>query len=124
MLELDAETFPIVIDHGRVLVSWYRSGWGPWRAFAPIYQAAASRHPRVIFARVDAERERALAAQCGIAAIPTLMAFSGGVLVFSHVGFDIAESLDAVVARLRRARRSENQPGDFPASLVSRRRWH
>ncbi|HTR51212.1 MAG TPA: thioredoxin family protein [Kofleriaceae bacterium] len=122
MIELNADTFPIVIGHGRVLVSWYRSGWDPWRAFAPIYQAAASRHPRVIFARVDAEREHALAAQCGISAIPTLMAFSGRVLVFSHVGFDIAESLDAAVARLRRARPTADRPGDFPASIVSRAR--
>lgn len=103
MVELTTDTFGIVIAHTSVLVSWYRSGWAPWRAFAPIYQAAAQRHPSVVFARVDAERERGLAAGCGIIALPTLMAFHAGALVFARIGFDVAESLDALVHRLRLA---------------------
>jgi thioredoxin-like negative regulator of GroEL len=102
MVELGLHTFPIVVGRGHVLVSWYRSQWQPWRAFAPIYQAAAARHRRVVFARVDADHERGLALRCGIESIPTLMGFCDGILVFAHVGFDIAESLDAVVRRLQR----------------------
>jgi thioredoxin 1 len=101
MIELNAKTFEIVIERGTVLVSWYRSGWAPWQAFAPIYQAASHRHPRITFARVDAEREHRLAAWCGIREIPTLMAFRDGALMLVRVGFDISESLDALVRRLR-----------------------
>lgn len=104
MIELNATTFGTVIARGMVLVSWYRSGWAPWQAFAPIYQAAASRHPHVTFARVDAEREHELARWCGVDELPTLMAFSDGALVLAHIGFDIAESLDSLVRRLTLAR--------------------
>ena len=101
MIELNATTFETVIAQGTVLVSWYRSGWAPWQAFAPIYQEAAQRHPTVTFARVDAEREHQLARWCGVDDIPTLMAFCNGVLVLVRVGFDVAESLDLLVRRLK-----------------------
>ncbi len=108
MVELNAATFGTVIERGAVLVSWYRRGWAPWRAFAPIYQDAARRYPRVVFARVDAENEHVLAACCGIAAIPTLMAFRDGTLVQVRVGFDVAESLDVLVRRISQL---DRQPG-------------
>ena len=108
MVELNATTFGTVIERGAVLVSWYRRGWAPWRAFAPIYQDAAHRHPRIVFARVDAETEHVLAARCGITAIPTLMAFRDGTLVQVRVGFDVAESLDVLVHRISRP---DRRPG-------------
>jgi thioredoxin-like negative regulator of GroEL len=101
MVELTTTTFATVVTHGRVLVSWYRCG-PPWRAFAPIYQEAARRHPRVVFARVDAENEHELAARCGIECIPTLMAFRDGALLLIRAGFDVAESLDVAVRRVQR----------------------
>lgn len=116
MVELNATTFGTVIERGAVLVSWYRRGWAPWRAFAPIYQEAARRYPRIVFARVDTENEHVLAARCGIAEIPTLMAFRDGTLVQVRVGFDVAESLDVLVHRISQFDRRPGSvcPGKFP----------
>lgn len=100
MIELNATTFATVVMHGRVLVSWYRPG-PLWRAFAPIYQEAAQRHPKVVFARVDADIEHELAARCEIESIPTLMAFQDGALVHVRVGVDVADSLDVIVRRVQ-----------------------
>lgn len=113
MLELNATTFPIVIQRGTVLVSWYTTGCSSWRAFAPIYQAAARRHPHVVFARIDADHDRDLAASCGISELPTLMAFRGGALVFVRAGFDVAETLDALILKLR-TRHFSRSPGKTP----------
>lgn len=116
MVELNATTFGTVIERGAVLVSWYRRGCAPWRAFAPIYQDAARRYPRVVFASVDAENEHVLAACCRIAAIPTLMAFRDGALVQVRAGFDVAESLDVLVHRISQLDRrpGPGSSGKFP----------
>ena len=117
MIELNATTFPLVIERGTVLVSWYTTGCAPWRAFAPIYQAAALRHPRVVFGRIDADKEAELAASCAVTEIPTLMAFRAGALVFARAGFDVAESLDVLIGQLLRVakRHFSRSPGKTPS---------
>lgn len=51
------------------------------RAFAPIFEAAAKRHPDVTWAEVDTEAEPELVGALEIRSIPTLMVFNDGVLV-------------------------------------------
>ena len=43
----------------------------PCRAFAPVFEAAAARHPDVVFGKVDTEAEPGLGAAFEIRAIPT-----------------------------------------------------
>lgn len=99
-IELTAETFLPVIARGTCLVVWYAPWSGPWQAFSHIYAAAAQRYPSSVFAQIDAERERELAARCGIDRLPTLMAFRRGTLAFVRAGFQVADSLDLLVRAL------------------------
>ena len=69
-----------------VLVDWWASWCGPCRSFAPVFEAAASKHDDIVFAKVDTEAEQRLAARMAIRSIPTLMIFREGVLVFSQSG--------------------------------------
>ena len=83
-IELTAETFVPTITRATCVVIWYAPSCAPWHAFARIYADASHRHPRALFAQIDAERESELAARCGVDRLPTLMAFRRGALAFSR----------------------------------------
>ncbi|MEX5258956.1 thioredoxin [Kocuria sp. CPCC 205263] len=101
-IDLTEQAFAETVqEHDIVLVDFWASWCGPCRMFAPTYEAASEKHPDVVFAKVDTEAEQRLAAAAGISSIPTLMAFRGGVLVFSQPGALPAAGLEQVITAVK-----------------------
>ncbi|MDO8144432.1 MULTISPECIES: thioredoxin [Isoptericola] len=97
-VELTDSTFEQAIkDNDIVLVDFWASWCGPCRQFAPVYEASSEEHPDVVHGKLDTEAQQQIAAAAGISAIPTLMAFREGIMVFNQAGALPAPALKQVV---------------------------
>lgn len=90
-----------ITDNEIVLVDFWADWCGPCKAFAPTFAASADKHPDVVHAKVDTEAEQGLAQAAEIQAIPTLMAFKKGHMVFRHSGMLPAKDLENVIEKIK-----------------------
>jgi thioredoxin 1 len=100
--ELTKENFEqVVTGNDMVLIDFWAPWCGPCRSFAPIYEQASEKNPDMVFAKVNTEEQREIAAHFQIRSIPTLMIFREQIIIFSQPGALPASALDQLLEQAK-----------------------
>ena len=86
-VELTEDNFEVTINQNDIVLVDFWADWcAPCHQFAPVFEKSSQDNPDIVHAKLDTESEQRITAAALITAIPTLLAFRQGLLVFSQAG--------------------------------------
>lgn len=83
-----------------LLIDFWSPVCPPCKAFAPVFESAAERHPNVAFCKVNTKEKEELSGAFDVEHIPTLVAIRDRVLVASQPGYLTDEQIDELLRQV------------------------
>jgi thioredoxin 1 len=91
----------IIQENGIVVLDFWAEWCGPCKRFAPIFEAASTKHPDIVFGKVDTEDQQELAGAFGIQSIPTTVFFREKVAIHAQPGLLPPDGLEELIGQVR-----------------------
>lgn len=102
VITLTEQTFHRVIEQHEVVILDFWAKWcEPCKSFAKVIEHVAPNYPEVVFASIDIDEEKELAADFKIASVPTVMVLKKRVVVFADSGVLPAGALSELIEKAK-----------------------
>ncbi|MBN8230796.1 thioredoxin [Corallococcus exercitus] len=101
-LEITKDNFKETVGKGGIVVlDWWATWCGPCKAFEPVYKASSETHQDIVFGKIDVDAQPELAGAFEVRAMPTLMVFRDGILLFDQPGALPKAALEDLIRQVR-----------------------
>lgn len=98
--EATNESFDELMQTEYAVVDCYGTYCGPCKVLAPVFNEASNDLAMIRFIKVNVDQQRAVGERFNIRAVPTLLFFRDGKLLFEDSGAMDRKALDRHIARL------------------------
>ena len=98
---LTESNFQDTVKSGIVLVDFWAPWCGPCRVFGPVFEKSSESNPDVVFAKVNTQDQPGLGTKIRVQAIPTLMAFRDGLLLYQQAGALPGSALQKLIDQIK-----------------------
>lgn len=101
-IDVTDDTFQeTVTQDGIVFVDVWADWCSPCKQFAPTYEKASEKHTDVTFAKLDFDANQQVARGLGVQAVPTLIAFRDGILIYQNAGAMPPAAFDDLIEQVK-----------------------
>ena len=84
-----------------VLFNFWAEWAEPCQKFSPIFTNGSERHPDVVFAKIDIEKEFEITACYQIQSLPTVIAFRQEIMLLQHIGLLQDDQIDELIEKMK-----------------------